>query len=364
MKPGRILVGGFVLAVIAMIGLVTAMGGGIGITPVQAEVKGSAAICGNGGRISYTDQYNVDRSLTDAQAGILSTIVQTGLTLKVPRQGLIIGIATALQESGLQNLANANVPLSLGYPNDGIGHDHKSLGPFQQQLGMGWGNLDELMDPAWQAHQFFTRLLAVPGWQKMTETAAAQAVQISSFGLAYQAQVNSARQLLGTALGVVCPDSSVAGSGDRKAVVQGAIRWVGEPYAYAGGGVLGPSLGSCQAGAAAHDCLIVGFDCSGLVMYAYGRVGVTLPHDAAAQYGSGPHIDRAQLAPGDLLFLATNPSDPLSIHHVAIWIGHDSIVHAPQSGQKVAVVKHPFSQSWFASEYVGATRPTITGESK
>ena len=45
-----------------------------------------------------------------------------------------------------------------------------------------------------------------------------------------------------------------------------------------------------------------GFDCSGLVAFVYGKLGIALPHNAAAQYGYGAAVDRAQLKPGDLLY--------------------------------------------------------------
>ncbi|WP_096301960.1 C40 family peptidase [Jatrophihabitans sp. GAS493] len=110
-----------------------------------------------------------------------------------------------------------------------------------------------------------------------------------------------------------------------------------------------------------NDCHITGFDCSGLVQYAYAHAGLTLPHSAAAQYNSGPHIDRADLQPGDLLFLSTDPSVPQLIHHVVIWLGNDSIIQAPESGQLIDIVTHPFTQPGFARQYAGATRPTLLG---
>jgi hypothetical protein len=113
------------------------------------------------------------------------TIVQVGLKLKVPRRGLIVAIATAMQESNLYNLANAGVPESLNYPNQGVGYDHDSVGLFQQRPSSGWGTVADLMRPAYAAEQFFTALLAIPGWEEMSVTAAAQAVQVSAFPDAY-----------------------------------------------------------------------------------------------------------------------------------------------------------------------------------
>jgi cell wall-associated NlpC family hydrolase len=72
------------------------------------------------------------------------------------------------------------------------------------------------------------------------------------------------------------------------------------------------------------------FDCSGLTMMAWKAAGVSLPHNAAAQWSSVPHISRSQLAPGDLVFYN-------GLGHVGIYIGNDEIIHAPNSRTVVKV---------------------------
>ena len=91
-----------------------------------------------------------------------------------------------------------------------------------------------------------------------------------------------------------------------------------------------------------------GFDCSGFVMYVYGQVGVSLPHNAAAQYGYGSPVSRSELAPGDLVFFD-------GLGHVGIYIGGGQFVHAPHTGDVVKVSS--LGDSWYASTYVGARRP-------
>ena len=73
-----------------------------------------------------------------------------------------------------------------------------------------------------------------------------------------------------------------------------------------------------------------GFDCSGLVAWVYGRLGVALPHNAAAQYAYGTPVDRRHLRPGDLVFFH-------GLGHVGLYIGHGQMIHAPQSGQSVEI---------------------------
>jgi len=90
-----------------------------------------------------------------------------------------------------------------------------------------------------------------------------------------------------------------------------------------------------------------GFDCSGLVMWAYSQVGVALPHSSYAQYGYGVPVSRDQLQPGDLVFFD-------GLGHVGIYIGGDQFVHAPHTGDVVKISS--LDEAWYASTYVGARR--------
>nr|MDT0657433.1 hypothetical protein [Micromonospora sp. DSM 115978] len=123
--------------------------------------------------------------LTQAQMDNAAAIVKVGREMDIPRQGLIVAIATAMQESNLYNLASGAVPESQNYPNQGLGWDHDSVGLFQQRASTGWGAVADLMRPAYAARKFFEALLQIPGWQNLSLSAAAQAVQISAFPDAY-----------------------------------------------------------------------------------------------------------------------------------------------------------------------------------
>jgi peptidoglycan DL-endopeptidase CwlO len=112
-------------------------------------------------------------------------------------------------------------------------------------------------------------------------------------------------------------------------VVGIAMRYLGTPYVWGGAS---PS----------------GFDCSGLVMYVYAQVGVSLPHNAAAQYGYGSAVSRSDLEPGDLVFF-------YGLGHVGIYIGGGSFIHAPHTGD---VVKISSLSGSYASSFVGARRIT------
>jgi len=73
-----------------------------------------------------------------------------------------------------------------------------------------------------------------------------------------------------------------------------------------------------------------GFDCSGLVMWAYAQVGISLPHYSGAQYADTTHIPMADIEPGDLLFYGPGGSE-----HVAMYVGGGSMIEAPYTGASV-----------------------------
>ncbi|MBE1490197.1 hypothetical protein [Plantactinospora soyae] len=135
--------------------------------------------------------------LTQAQMDNAHTIVQVGVKMDVPRRGLVVAIATSMQESNLYNLASGVLPESLDLPNQGVGYDHDSVGLFQQRPSSGWGTVADLMRPAYAAERFYEALLAVPGWQEMSVTGAAQAVQISAFPDAYAQHEDRATTVVG-----------------------------------------------------------------------------------------------------------------------------------------------------------------------
>lgn len=131
-----------------------------------------------------------------AQRSRAFSIIRTGSAMHVPARGWVIAIATALQESGLKVYANDNpayplvVEHSMALPHDAVGHDHDSVGLFQQRPSPpegegGWGNVRQLMDPATSARKFYRALTAIRGWQRLPVTVAAQMVQRSAFPDAY-----------------------------------------------------------------------------------------------------------------------------------------------------------------------------------
>ena len=93
------------------------------------------------------------------------------------------------------------------------------------------------------------------------------------------------------------------------------------------------------------------FDCSGLTGAAYRAAGLSLPRTSRQQWFAGPHVALADLQPGDLLFWASDPTNPATIHHVALYAGNDMMVAAPHSGDVVKV------EPVYLDGYIGAVRP-------
>ncbi|MFD5868646.1 NlpC/P60 family protein [Corynebacterium sp. NPDC060344] len=134
------------------------------------------------------------------------------------------------------------------------------------------------------------------------------------------------------------PESATPSAGDRAAkietVISRAMAQVGTPYAWGGGDASGPTKGIRDGGVAdAHgDYNKVGFDCSGLTLYAYAGIGITLPHYTGYQYQRGTHHPASEMQRGDLIFYGPNGHG-----HVAIYLGNGQMVEAPQSGSTVRV---------------------------
>ncbi len=118
---------------------------------------------------------------SDEQVANARVIVTNGRQRQVPAQGVVIAVATALQESRLRNLR---------------GGDRDSIGLFQQRPSQGWGTPKQLRDPTYQTRKFYDKLLTVDGWQRMRLTEAAQAVQVSAFPEAYTKHTRAATRLV------------------------------------------------------------------------------------------------------------------------------------------------------------------------
>ncbi|MCZ0990353.1 C40 family peptidase [Streptomyces diastatochromogenes] len=275
------------------------------------------------------------------------TIVATGISLGVPKRGQIVALATALQESRLRNLG---------------GGDRDSLGLFQQRPSQGWGTAEQIHDPVYASEQFYKALLKVHGWQQMTVTQAAQAVQKSGYPDAY-AKWEPMAAALQKAIAATFPysgekdtgkdddkpstttscdtaDGSSFGPIPEGAVPKGykipkgtdprakkAIVWamqqLGTMYQW-GGSCTNPHGPDAMA-----RC-----DCSSLMQQAYAHAGITLTRTTYAQVGEGKSVSPNALKPGDLLFSRGTAARP---EHVGMYIGEGLVIEAPRTGKPVRI---------------------------
>jgi hypothetical protein len=162
------------------------------------------------GCVVTSAERTVDLDLT--QMANAATITAVGIGRKVPERAVVVALATALQESKLENLPHG---------------DRDSLGLFQQRPSQGWGTAEQVQDPRYASKKFYTALLKVKGWQKMRVTDAAQRVQRSAYPNAYEKWADEAQVMADALLGkvsaaVVCalPDgSNVEAAQDGQAAV-------------------------------------------------------------------------------------------------------------------------------------------------
>jgi cell wall-associated NlpC family hydrolase len=281
-------------------------------------------------------------TLDAAQIGNAQVIYDVADGMQLPQQAAVIGIATAMQESTLDNIDYG---------------DRDSLGLFQQRPSQGWGTPAEIMQPTYAATKFYDALVQVPSWQSLPVTVAAQDVQRSADPDAYAQWQSLATALADTFSGTATDCStdadtsaSVPASGttrvpagftlpaDTPATVRTAIsyaiRQLGKPYIWGG---TGPQ----------------GYDCSGLVMMAYQAAGISLPRTTFQQVDVGiPVYSLNGLQPGDLLFSAGADGTADDPGHVGMYIGSGLVIQAPETGKPIMIT--PLRGYW--SEQTTATR--------
>ena len=267
-------------------------------------------------------------TLNEEQRQNAATIIGVARQKGTPPRAWLVALATAMQESTLRNI------------NYG---DRDSLGLFQQRPSQGWGSPAQVLDPVYSTTIFLDRLLQVPGWERLPVTVAAQTVQRSAFPDAYAKWEGLAadlvRQLANVADPTGCgPDSAALPEGAARTAVAFALGELGKPYVW---GATGPNT----------------YDCSGLMLRAFQAAGIDLPRVSREQFTAGGHVPVRQAQPGDLLFYATDPSDPATIHHVALYMGDDRMVEAPYSGEAVRVRPVPWN---YVDLVPLATRPGTT----
>ncbi|MFD9715814.1 C40 family peptidase [Streptomyces sp. NPDC059076] len=315
---------------------------------IDAEVVAKQVAAILGGAEADQDLTIEGLDLPAEQIPHAKTIVATGISLNVPERGQVVALATALQESRLRNLDYG---------------DRDSLGLFQQRPSMGWGTPDQIRDPVYASTKFYEGLLDTAGWQQMTITQAAQAVQKSGFPDAY-AQWEPLSRALQKAIVAILPqqgdtpagtpgETAGAGAGcvpgedgsgfgpipdgavpegyvipkDADPRARTAITWamgqLGTPYQWGGtcADPRGPDpMGRC--------------DCSSLTQQAYRAAGLTLTRTTYTQVNEGTAVSATAMKPGDLIFSRGTADRP---EHVSLYMGSGLLINAPRTGTVVRI---------------------------
>jgi hypothetical protein len=267
--------------------------------------------------------------LDNEQRGIAALVVAIGKQRNLAPRAWQIAIQAGMTESGLHNLTYG---------------DRDSLGIFQMRPSMGWGTVAQVTDPPYQVNKFYDVLLQVPDWANRRPGESAQAVERSAFPDRYHKWEPMAVHLVqnvgqvvdvagcGQGLGLALPPSQRASG-----AMQFALAEQGKPYVW---GATGPNS----------------YDCSGLMLRAYEAAGVVLPRVSRDQYKAGAMLPVRNAQPGDLLFWAYDPSNPATIHHVAMYLGNGRIVEAQQTGVPVHIRAVSFDENELLPQ---AVRPGV-----
>lgn len=270
--------------------------------------------------------------LTEEQRGNVALIISIGRQRELPPLAWQVAIQAGMTESGLRSL-------NFG--------DRDSLGIFQMRPSMGWGSPEQVTDPNYAINKFYDVLQAVPNWREQRPGDSAQDVERSAFPDRYHRWEAMAAALIGEVGSVADPTGCGQGVGAllpaptaaAGSAIQFALQQQGKPYEW------GAAI--TQQGS---------FDCSSLMLQAYRSAGVLLPRTSREQYTAGAMLPVTQAQPGDLLFWAYDPSNPDTIHHVAMYLGDGKIVEAQQTGVPV----HIRGVSWTEAELMPqAVRPGV-----
>jgi hypothetical protein len=280
-------------------------------------------------------------------------IVASTASARGGHRAALIALMTAMAESDLRILANPNDPSGADLPSQGSGHDHDSLGLFQQRPG--WGSATQRMSATESTALFVDALLRLPNWASQPPWRAAQLVQKSAFdgrptsangysamvGENYLRQADRAVQVVA----VVERDAATLDCGAADFLAVGDSRAHGLPVGYA------LPAGTSQSAAIAVTFAIAQlskpylwggtgpdrFDCSGLTQAAWQRAGIPIGRTTWDQLRDGVPTTTAALVPGDLVLVPGSEGSLAAPGHMGMYLGRGLVIHAPRTGDVVRV---------------------------
>lgn len=282
------------------VGAMTALFGGLGGRQAWDDCSTGAGPSTSGDGKGEQDAKTLDES----SIHIVKRIIEIGQQRNLPPRAWQIAIQAGKTESNLANLTHGHAD---------------SLGIFQMRPSMGWGTVDQVTNVDYQINKFYDVLEDIPDWQEMRPGTAAQSVERSAYPTRYHEWEPMAAHLVrveGNVEGMSGCDDLPSASVLAGQAIEYAQDQVGAPYVW---GAAGPNA----------------FDCSGLVQQAWDAAGVTIPKYSQTQYDqAGTHVPLSQARPGDLVFWG-HGRDPRAVHHVALYLGDNQVLHAPQPGETV-----------------------------
>ena len=165
--------------------------------------------------------------------------------------------------------------------------------------------------------------------KRLTRTGRPNLETIKAMKMPFVAQVE-AKLSRTTPAGDGTATATPAATGDVAAAIEAARGVIGTPYASGG-----------------NDAS--GFDCSGLMVYAFDKAGIALPRTSFDQYGEGTAVEKAAIQPGDLVFFSTAGA---GASHVGIATSPTTVISATTRG----VMEHRLDDDYWGAAYVGARR--------
>jgi cell wall-associated NlpC family hydrolase len=281
-----------------------------------------------------------------------------------PQAQLAAWMGAAAQKRGLPPELPVMASLVESHLKNLDGGDADSVGFFQMRLSV-WNNGDYAGYPDNAALQLKWFLEQAEAVKKQRIAAGKSVTDPSSYGdwiadierpaaqyrYRYQLQLGEARELLqqsgrprgGGAEPQVELVANAAGSGPgprAEAAVREAQKYLDTPYQWGG------------------STPQTGFDCSGLMQWAYAKAGIHIPRTSEMQIlaGNATPVARKDLQPGDLVFFRDSSGD---VHHVGMSLGGDRFLHAPHTGDVVKISS--LKESYYAEQYTGARRFDTSG---
>jgi cell wall-associated NlpC family hydrolase len=270
-----------------------------------------------------------DQSVVDAQASqdaAVASLTQAQRTfadqqsqldqLTAERSAAQAKLAAAREWSAPTNKTPQAVPLAAN-PSTNWDRDPAAAAPGNSKWDIGWDPTLPAIPSAFVSGDPIAILNSVLG----IATTSAQATQ--QMGRGFLQKLGIIPTPTGYTNGAI---PRVYGRQASEYVIQRAGTQMGVPYSWGGGNAVGPSRG-IDSGAGT-----TGFDCSGLILYAFAGVGIKLPHYSGAQYDLGRKIPSSQMRRGDVIFYGPGGSQ-----HVTLYLGNGQMLEAPYTGSDVHI---------------------------